>query len=196
MVMKHIPVIGFDPSLTHWGWVKAHAKLDGTFEVVDMGIIETNNEDTKKGVRLESDNLKRSKELYEGMVEVCDGQAMAITELPLFNSYIKGAQGLARSGIVVGILGACPIPIIQVFPKNVKMLAVGSKNADKTEIVDWAVRKFPDAPWRYRTLRGKQVLKNDNEHIADAVAIINAGLQTEQFKQAMALYKSLYKPIA
>ena len=187
---KTIPVIGFDPSITNWGWAKATVDVDTLeFEIDDLGIIHTEPE-TKKAVVKLSDNLRRAKIVHDEMIKVCEGMAMAMTEIPIGTPSLPFGANL-NSGIVTGLLGACPIPIIQVFPKDVKQLAVGSRNADKSEMIEWAVGKFPNAPWKYRTVRGKQKLINSNEHMADAVAVINAGLQTEQFKQARALFKSL-----
>lgn len=192
MKNTRMKVIGFDPSLTHWGWVKAEVDTDtGEYTVIDMGIIETDNRDTKKNVRVESDNLKRAREVHTEVVRLCEGQKLAFSEIPLFGSWMAGTQSIARSGMVIGLLAACPTPVIQVFPRESKKLAVGSPNADKSEMIDWAYRKFPDAPWRYRTLKGKQILKKDNEHLADAIAAVNAGLQTEQFRQVLAMYKSM-----
>jgi len=42
-----------------------------------------------------------------------------------------------------------------------------------------------------RTLKGKRVPTAANEHLADAVASINAGLDSTQLQQALAIYRGI-----
>lgn len=44
--------------------------------------------------------------------------------------------------------------------------------------------KHPKAPWLRRKQSGQDVLVNKNEHLADAVAAIHTGMQTDQFRRA------------
>ena len=58
-------------------------------------------------------------------------------------------------------------------------------------MIEWAIRKYPHPDWLMRKSKGILVPINDNEHLADAIAIAEAGVKTDQFKQAMAIYSSL-----
>lgn len=51
--------------------------------------------------------------------------------------------------------------------------------------------KHPKAPWLRRKQSGQDVLVNKNEHLADAVAAIHTGMQTDQFRQVRDVLKSL-----
>jgi Holliday junction resolvasome RuvABC endonuclease subunit len=188
--MTKIKVVGFDPSTTNWGIAVAEIDVDTLeVEIVNLLLVETESE-TKKGVRKDSDSLRRAREVYGSMILVCTGAAFAISEIPFMTP-----QGYAtsnfNSGLVTGVLSACPIPLIQVFPQEVKALITGSRHAAKEEIIEWAVAKHPDAPWKRVKRGGKMVLTNKNEHLADAVAAIYAGLQSEQFKQGLTMMRAI-----
>ena len=68
--------------------------------------------------------------------------------------------------------------LIEVSSLEVKKSSVGKKTASKEEMRQWAYEKWPDAPWLKHG--GKLVQKN--EHLADALASVEAGIRTEQFK--------------
>lgn len=185
--MNAIKVAGFDPSTSNWGIAKATVDLD-TLQIVsldDLILVSTESE-KKLGVRKDSDDYRRAIELNRGINDAIQDVSLIITEIPFFN---PGGYAAANynSGLVIGILGSLSKRVIQVFPQDVKMYAVGSRKAEKQEMIDWAVGQYPAAPWRTRTLRGKTVLTAANEHLADAVAVINAGLYSDQLQQLGAL---------
>lgn len=185
-----IRIIGIDPSTSNWGMCRALVDLDNLdIEIEDLILIKTESE-VKQGVRKDSDDIRRAKEVRKGMIDACmGGVALAISEIPFMN---PGGYASANfnSGLVTGVLASCPVPLIQVFPKQVKMATVGLKNASKEEMIEWATVKFPNAPWLTRKLKGKVVHIAANEHLADAVATLYTGLRSEQFSQATALFCS------
>lgn len=186
--MKNISIVAFDPSLRNFGVVKA--TLDPftlEYTVDDLILISTGGED-KKVVRKNSDDLRRAKLLSDGLIEACRGASFAIAEVPVGS---QSARAMASYGVCVGVLAGCPIPLIQVTPTEVKVAAVGSKTASKSEMIAWAMNKFPAAPWKMRKLRGKLEPVDANEHLADAVASIEAGLLTLEFERMMTMYRAL-----
>ncbi|EBQ7137082.1 hypothetical protein AIY46_24595, partial [Salmonella enterica] len=74
-------------------------------------------------------------------------------------------------------------PLIQVTPNEIKHYVGNKLTTSKEEIIQWATQKQPNAPWLRRKQSGKEVLVNKNEHLADAVASIYTGMQTDQFRQ-------------
>jgi hypothetical protein len=185
-----IKIVGFDPSMSNWGICKATLDVATlTWTVDDLILVETESE-SKKGVIKQSDDLRRAKIVQEGMIEACSDASFAISEIPFCNP--AGYAGANfNSGLVTGVLASCPIPLIQVFPSEVKQKATGIRSATKGEMIEWAMNRFPDAPWRMRTLKGKRVPTAANEHLADAVASINAGLDSTQLQQALAIYRGM-----
>lgn len=186
-------VIGCDPSLNNFGIV--HAELDLftlKFEVTGMRLVQSEDNATKaKTVRKNSDDLRRARLLYKGFQEACAGAQFAFIEVPVGS---QSARAMASYGICVGVLASCPIAMIQVTPKEVKLAGFGVATATKEEMIESAVKEYPNAPWLYRKLKNKPVLMNDNEHLADALFAIKAGIETDQFKQATAMFASLRLP--
>ncbi|WP_063894860.1 hypothetical protein [Burkholderia anthina] len=186
-----IKVAGLDPSMSNFGVALADLDVDSMeLKVIDLILIETEPDQTKQ-VKKVSDDLRRAYEVREGMLKALQGRAhVAFSEIPL-GSAAKYNNAIFNAGFVIGVLASCPIPIIEVFPMDVKMAAVGHRQAAKEEMIEWAVTKYPTAPWKTRTLRGKPVLTKSNEHLADAVAAIHAGIETRDFEQMIAMRRSL-----
>jgi hypothetical protein len=185
-----IKIIGMDPSMSNWGMCKATLDVvTMEWTVDDLILVETESE-SKKGVIKQSDDLRRARIVKEGMIEACADASFAIGEIPFCNPAGYSAANF-NAGLVTGVLSACPIPLIQVFPSEVKQKATGIRSATKGEMIEWAMNRFPDAPWRMRTLKGKRVPTAANEHLADAVAAINAGLDSVQLQQALAIYRGM-----
>lgn len=183
-------IVGIDPSLRNFGIVNAILDTDTMqFEITSMKLVESeSNSKKEKVVRKNSDDLRRARLLHEGFVEACQGASFAFVEVPVGS---QSARAMASYGICVGVLASCPIAMVQVTPSEVKMAGVGYKTATKEEMIEAAVNAYPSAKWLMRKLKDELVLMNDNEHLADAVFAIEAGLKTDQFKSAIAMFKSL-----
>jgi hypothetical protein len=169
-----IEIVGMDPSLNNWGIVVASMDTQTLeVEILSMGITETEPGGAKT-VRKNSDDIARARLLTQGMVDACEGATVAFCEVPVGS---QSARAMASYGICVGVLGGCPVPLIELTPYEVKLAAVNCKTAAKEEMIEWAVHKHPNAPW---PRRGGKVLAKA-EHLADALASIYAGFRTEQF---------------
>jgi Holliday junction resolvasome RuvABC endonuclease subunit len=190
--MNGLKIIGMDPSLSNFGFAKA--TLDPAtmlYTVDELVLVKTENEKDKKlkkTVRKNSEDLERARALYEGMIEACQGATLAIAEVPVGS---QSARAMASYGVCVGVLAACPIPLIQVTPSEVKLAGTGYKSGTKDEMIEWAMNKFPAANWLLTKRGGQMVPVAANEHLADAVGAIEAGLKTDQLKQAIALMRGL-----
>lgn len=192
--MTKIPVVGFDPAFANFGIAKV--LLDTTtleLEVVNLNLIQTEKDKSgAKVVRKNSDDLRRAQEIYAGMVLGCTGQRLAFAEIP---SGAQDANASRAFGIAVGIMAAVPIPLIQVQNFEAKLAAVGTRTASKQEMIEWATEKYPNANWIRAERGGKSWKKGDitaaNEHLADALAIIEAGVRTQEFKRTLAFMGQL-----
>lgn len=185
-----INVCGFDPSMSNWGVV--HAKLNvvtNQVTIMGMHICRTESE-SKKNVIKQSDDLRRAKILHAEVLLVAQNKAIVFSEIPFCNPGTYASANF-NAGLVTGVLAACPVPLIQVFPQEIKMMACGSRSATKDEMIEWAVKLHPEAPWLRRTFKGKQVLTKDNEHLADALGAIYSGIRSEQFKQAISMLRAV-----
>ncbi|MBE0438098.1 MAG: hypothetical protein IBX56_20145 [Methylomicrobium sp.] len=187
---SEIKVVGFDPSLRNFGVVKASINIGSLQVRVDsVQLIQPSLDKTaKKTVRKNSDDLRRARWLQSNMILSCKDCSFAMIEMPVGS---QSARAMTSYGIVVGVLSSCPLPIIEVTPTEVKLAGAGDKKASKQEMIDWAVSEHSEAKWLRRKSKGEMILMNGNEHIADALAAIYAGINTEQFKTALSIYRQM-----
>jgi hypothetical protein len=195
---RRIKVGGVDPSLTHTGIAKGYFDLDTRewhLEYVLMAITEN---ESGKTVRKNSDDLRRSRiatrAIYDNLSD-CD---VIFSEIP---SGAQSARAATAFGIVIGMLGGIlespdfRPAFIQLMPTEVKLsIPGGSKVTSKEEIVEWASAKWPNAGWKKGGAKAKFVfgdvrLTADNEHMADACAVIQAGVRTDEFRNLLAAFE-------
>jgi Holliday junction resolvasome RuvABC endonuclease subunit len=180
-----IRVAAIDPAFVNFGIARLLLNTELlTLEVENLVVLKTENGVTKKNkVKKNADDLRRAMELHAGFHHHVKDCSLCFAEIP------SGSQSAAASkslGIALGVVASCPIPIIQVQPTDTKMAAVGTKTASKEEMIEWATRRYPAAPWKKRKLKGELVFTNDNEHIADACGVAHAGIKTAEFKRVLA----------
>lgn len=197
-------VVGLDPALRNFGMVAAdlHASSSNwLIDVVDMSLVQTDGDGKQRVVRKSSENLRRGREVYTGLTSFLaqHNPSMVFVEVP------SGAQSAAASmslGLAVGILASITHPVIEVSPVEVKQLFAAKRAAvSKSTVMDWAFSGWPNAPWHRYKRAGKILGKNkvvkavwnagdymqENEHLADALATIQAGISTPTFKQLLAM---------
>jgi Holliday junction resolvasome RuvABC endonuclease subunit len=176
-----------------------HADLDVDtlkFTITSMRVIRTEAEKDKavrKVVRKNSEDLERARLLHAGAIESIENVTMAFIEVPVGS---QDARAMASYGMCLGVIAAVAntIPIIQVTPGEVKLAGFGSKDATKAEMIEAMMKKHPEAPWPMRKLKGEMVPNAaECEHLADACAAIEAGLQTDEFRQAISVFKRMVK---
>lgn len=179
-----LKVAGFDPSLTHWGYAEATVNL-ATGDVYDLkiGIVETEKDNSARPNR---DDLRRAEILAKGILPVAQRAKLIIAEIPIGSKSASAMKSYAFCIAHLAFLRSLGHSIIEVDPATVKELFTGNKQATKREMIDMAVSLFPNADW---PRHGKQQrIKNDAEHMADAVAIINAGMQSPAFVKYLEQY--------
>jgi Holliday junction resolvasome RuvABC endonuclease subunit len=185
--MRKIRIAGLDGSKSNFGISLLDLDLD-TMElsVVDLILAKT-EKDKNKQVRKSSDNLRRAQEVMAQLRPALKGCVSAFIEVPSGGQSYDAVLGF---GIVIGLYASIEIPVVEVSPSETKLAAVGTKTASKEEMIEWAMEKFPDAPWRMRKLKGEMVPTKDNEHLADGVAIAHAGLKVPSFQQTLAILQA------
>lgn len=170
-------IIGIDPSMRNTALV---AIKDGV--VVDSLLIET--EKTKvKSVRASSDTVARCRTLHRGVTDFIFRNSpenhvglVIIAETPSGSKSSAGIKSYGISCMLLGSLGS----VIEVTPEEVKVGTVGSKTASKQEMMAWAYEQHPEAGWD-KNKDGS--LKNKNEHLADAIAVVYAGMELPEFQR-------------
>jgi len=185
--MAKIPVAGLDGSLRNFGIVKGYYDTESQkLDIAAMYLIQTEKSKNKQ-VRASSDNLARAQRIATNLQDLLRDTAVVFLEVPSGGQSYTAVLGF---GITIGLYASLVVPVVEVSPSETKLAAVGTKTASKQEMIEWAVGQFPDADWRKRKLKGEMVLTNDNEHLADSVAIIHAGIRTPSFRQTIAMLRA------
>jgi Holliday junction resolvasome RuvABC endonuclease subunit len=179
-----IPVVGFDPSLTHWGIAEAQLDLTtGFLEELKLTLVEPDRIKSKQ-VRQNSMDLHEAEQLAARAITAARAAKAVFVEVPVGS---QSARAMASYGVCVGILGtlrAEGIQLIEVNPTEVKLGFTGSKNATKKDMIARAVTLYPQA--NFPQQRGR--ITDKAEHVADAIAVIHAGVNTPLFQSLMKLY--------
>lgn len=182
--------VGIDAAFTNMGFARVDIRIDADTkktEVICTGLqLVTTQSHEGKTVRKSSIELRRAKELQAAMITYCQGAQLVFVEVPSGSQSASAARAL---GIAVGVLASCPLPIIEVSPMEVKFAVSKSKkiNPTKAQVIQWAVKHWPQAPWlRDRGKTGGRIVLA-NEHLADAMATVMAGINTPDFQRLMTL---------
>lgn len=185
--MARILVAGLDGSLRNFGIALAWLDTE-TLElsVKDLILIKTSKSKDKQ-IRRSSDYLDAAQTLKEALHKAMAGVITAFFEVPSGGQDYNAVMGF---GIVIGTYAALPVPGCEVSPSETKLAVVGTRTASKEEMIDWAFNAYPTAPWLTRKLKGEIVPTKANEHLADAMAVIHAGIRTPSFRQTIAIINS------
>lgn len=179
-------VCGFDPSLTNWGIAKAVLDLQtGTLSDLTLHLTSTEKSQVKS-LRVNSDDLQRAEDLAKTAIAAAKASDVVFAEIPVGS---QSASGMKSYAVCIGILGAIRalgIPVIELDPTSVKLAMTGNKVATKKQMISAAHGYYPDANWP--THAGK-ISASKAEHLADAIATIHAGVQTQMFQSIMRLHK-------
>lgn len=182
--MSKLTFIGIDPSMSNLGMCKGTVDLETLEWDVELLSLQETKPVTSKTVRKSSLDYDRCRELFEAQDEFVKGADIAFVEMPIGS---QSANAMKSYGACIMLIATLDIPLIQVSPSEVKVKAVGDKNATKEEMIAWAAKKFPDINW---LRQGQKILKK-NEHLADACGAVNAGLQTDDFKALQVMMKRM-----
>lgn len=184
-----IRVVGIDPSLRNFGMVRANIDLGSLALTVESVLLVETAKDGTKQVRKGSDDLRRCREIVEAMRDYCRDVTLGFAEVP--SGGAKSANALKALSMATALLGACPVPLIEVQPSEVKLATVGKKTAAKEDMIEWAIDKHPETPWLTYKRNGQLQYADKNEHIADAISAIYAGIKTQQFAHLIATMRAV-----
>lgn len=177
--------ISIDSSLANTGIAMGVIKSDGLIVMSKIILIET--EKTKnKQVRASSDTIARCKQTYEFVHTAIERWAPSVifVETP---SGSQSASGMKSYGATCQLIASVTPDPIQVTPTEVKVGSIGNKTASKKDMINWAHNLYPDLEWD----KNKDgTLKNKNEHMADAIAIAHAGINTADFNRIKSMFNS------
>ena len=182
-----IPIVGMDPSMTHWGIAEGQLCLtEGILDSLRLSVVKPEKMRGKQ-VRVNSEDMFVSEQLAIRAIEAAKKAKAVFVECPVGS---QSARAMASYGMCVGILGAiraAGIPLIEVTAAEAKLALTGDRNATKQNMIDEALRLYPDV--EFPNQRGR--ITNDAEHVADAIGAIHAGANTSQFQNLIRLLRSV-----
>jgi hypothetical protein len=187
-----IRAISVDAAFANMGFAVVDIEIaDGKTNVycVDLQLCRTSSPD-RKTVRKSSEDLRRAIELCHALKNAANGAFIAFAEVPSGSQSAAAARAL---GIAVGVLASCPVPVIEVSPMEVKRVINSNSKVkvSKADVISWAVGLWPKAPWLRLSGKPSGRILKDNEHLADAMAAVIAGIQTPEFKRLIALQNAI-----
>lgn len=179
-----LKLLAIDPALRNVGLARLIV-TEGRLEVDELILVQTENE-AGKTIRKNSDDLRRASEAYAQMQAQAEWAQVIAAEIP---SGTQSARGAMSNGISLGLLAALGTqrPLIQVSAAEAKKVATGRKTASKDEMIQWATKLHPQAAWKRLRDKPDGRLLDSNEHLADAVAIGLAAINTPEFRAAIAM---------
>jgi Holliday junction resolvasome RuvABC endonuclease subunit len=180
-----IKVMGIDAAFTNIGLALATVDLtdpaNPVVDVIDLHLIHTAPMKKRpRGMPRSADDMRRAREAVNGIHEhIAKWQPdIIVAEVPFGSQSARASWAL---GIALGVLASIP-DLVEVTPMEVKAMS-GEKHADKDWMIEWAMDLHPNAPWVTRKLKGNIVqVAGQNEHLADAVGAIYAGLSKRKPK--------------
>jgi Holliday junction resolvasome RuvABC endonuclease subunit len=181
--------------MRNWGIAEAILDLDtGVLSTPRLSLCSPEDIKTKQ-TRQNSNDLHLAKLLYDHAICAARRNKVIFVECPVGS---KSASSMKGYGMCVGILGAIRAEgheIIEVTAFEVKESFTGKKLATKEQMIAQGVLDYPDANWPRQERNGakhkKGDLKNEAEHVADAIAAIHAGVRTPMFQNLMRLFATL-----
>lgn len=188
-----IRLVSIDAGFANMGFCRAECipqPTGGTLcDVKGIRLVSTEAAKTKS-VRRSSDDFRRAQELAMAVWEETKDADIAFCEIP---SGTQSARASWALGIALGVLTNVKCSVIQITPTQTKLAGHGTSTATKEEMIDWAARTYPTLSWIKGKGKKKGQLSPRNEHIADAVAIMHAGIETSDFKALVDLSRKISK---
>jgi Holliday junction resolvasome RuvABC endonuclease subunit len=175
--------VAIDSSLANTGVAIGSIDPLGKPTVHRIALVETEKSKNKQ-VRASTDTIDRCRQTFKFVDQILKEEKPHVI-------FVETPQGSQSSAAMKSYGATCqliasliPAPI-EVTPNEVKMGSVNLATANKTTMINWAHKLYPNLEWFINRSTGE--LQNKNEHLADAIAIVHAGVKTAQFEQLRAM---------
>lgn len=172
-------ILGFDPSLRNWGFAAMNLTNENELYCLKLGIFDTPEFETKTPQNVQ--DATSAQYLYKQALPLVKEADFVVAEYP-FGS--QSSRAMASYAVCMGVIGSLSYtkPIHRVTPWQVKEVT-GNKLASKSEMIQWAAYKHPEAEWPSYKNKGKALITQSKaEHMADAIATIYAGMRLPEFQ--------------
>jgi Holliday junction resolvasome RuvABC endonuclease subunit len=168
--------LALDPAFRNIGWTSGVLQFyrDGAVKPRFTAIGVLSCRPAEANLRMATFKASLDYEAARGQKRALDDIIERTGAQILFSEVPSGGQDAASwyaSGIVIGLLAGLVLPVVEVQPSDVKMVALGAglPATDKKAITAWARSRYPFLPWQGTTR---------DEHAADGVLVALAGLRS------------------
>lgn len=177
---RNIKIVAMDPSMRNWGIAIIRMDLDNyEYYVEDLQVIQS-NKDPKKANKKSSRDIMTVEELISGLFPILEDADVILAEIPIGGRDSSAALSYSICISILAVINKQFSKVFEVTPHEVKLNVV--KNATKAQMIEWATRMHPEAPWKYRTLKGNQVIISGfAEHVSDAIGVLYAASKKKSF---------------
>lgn len=166
-----LKVLGLDPSLRNWGWVKGIYDTETqSLSFYDCGVILTKPDKSK--LKQSIKDKQTATTLYSGLIQLIQDTDIVCVELPHGSQSSRAMVSYAVCVAIIGCLQHSFKNIVEVTALDVKRI-VGDIDTSKIQIISWVKDKHPE-------LILPQTSKD--EHICDAVVSVYASLNQLKFE--------------
>jgi Holliday junction resolvasome RuvABC endonuclease subunit len=177
-------VMGLDGSLQNFGI--AIAKIDPVkLRIIDILELKLSKTHKNSAIKRADDDMERFKQHWREILAIGEkyDPQMVFGEIPSGSKDVRAAFAFGGVTAMLACI-ATEIDVVTVTPMQVKVASTGVKHADKEDIIEAMYHCFPNAEWlvskkpnamNIKTPEGL-FLMNANEHLADAIGVIKAGL--------------------
>lgn len=155
--------MGIDPSLCNFG-VAIGEVINGSLIIDKLLLFQTSKSNKKPKPTAGEDDIRRAIQIIE-FIRRLPRYDLIFAEIPTGSQSARSAKS---AGICLGILAGIE-NLRGVTPVEVKQAAGLKRTATKAEMIHWAKSLYPNLNW-YNKLK--------DEHLADAIAVIHAGLKS------------------
>lgn len=180
MQNKPLKIVAMDPSMRNWGLAVFLMDPDDYAITVEELYVIRSNKDKKKAAKKSTRDIMTVEELLNGIIPIVEDADVIVAEIPIGGRDSAAALSYSICISIIATLNVAYTEVFPVTPHEVKMNV--HKEATKAEMIEWATRMHPEAPWVYRTQKGKQyIVASFAEHVSDAIGALYAAASKPQF---------------
>ncbi len=177
-------VAAMDPSMNNWGLVRATYNQQ-TKELLPnfISVIVPPFVKPKRG-RQNVVDILNGEFLAKGVIGDLGPAPVVFSESPVGSQKARASVGYGMCIQLIAVIKASKRHIINVNAEHTKLALTGNPSADKDDMIEAAVKLYPDLDWPRWKLRGNMIInKGKAEHMADAIGTLLYGIDSEPFKE-------------
>lgn len=176
-------VVGLDISFRSTGVVSVTIGDDNSALLSSCFVIETEKNSTSEKVSATVDNIRRAQKIYRELHEFLS-EAKPDVIVVESQSWPRNSSSALKMALAWGAIAPLleGIPLIEVSPQDIKMLATGSRSASKQDVQKGVLNLVPSSAWVKQVVASQIRTEGLQEHCYDALGAVLAAQRTEKYQ--------------